>query len=162
MTTETAAERDDAERGFKLIVNDREIRWHKQSISGAALYTLAEIEGDDVIVQAVPGGEDRLIEPDEVIDLSGPAVERFHKTSKPAQTFEIIVNSRPRQVDQSLVTFQQVVQLAFPDMSDPNVVFSMTYNHAASKPHAGNLGAGGTVEVKKRGTIFNVKHTFRS
>ena len=38
----------------------------------------------------------------------------------------------------------------------------MTYRHAASNPHAGELGDGGTVDVKKKGTIFNVTRTVQS
>ena len=40
--------------------------------------------------------------------------------------------------------------------------FSMTYCNAASLPHAGELGEGGSVEVKKQGTIFNVTRTVQS
>ena len=58
---------------------------------------------------------------------------------------------------------EQVVKLAFPDAgTQPNVVYSMTYRNAASKPHAGELGTGGSVEVKKEGTIFNVTPTVQS
>jgi hypothetical protein len=64
-------------------------------------------------------------------------------------------------VTDRVVTFEQIVQLAFPGSHEPDVVFSMTYRHAASKPHAGELGAGGIVEVKK-GTVFNVTRTIRS
>ena len=60
------------------------------------------------------------------------------------------------------VTFEQVVQLAFPGQHEPNVVFSMTYRLAASAPHAGELGAGGSVEVKKKGTVFKVTRTVQS
>ena len=45
-----------------------------------------------------------------------------------------------RAIDDSKMTFEQVVQLAFPGPHEPNVVFSMTYRHAASIPHAGELG----------------------
>jgi hypothetical protein len=84
------------------------------------------------------------------------------KEPKPVPTFEIIVNSRPHVVSTEQVNFEQVVQLAFPgQQQEPNAVFSMTYRHAASKPHAGELGAGGTVEVKK-GTVFNVSKTIKS
>jgi hypothetical protein len=38
----------------------------------------------------------------------------------------------------------------------------MTYRHAASKPHAGELAEGGAVEVKHHGTIFNVTKTVQS
>ena len=54
------------------------------------------------------------------------------------------------------------MQFAFPGQHDPNVVFSMTYRHAASTPHAGELGAGGSVDVKKKGTVFNVTRTVQS
>jgi hypothetical protein len=60
------------------------------------------------------------------------------------------------------VTFEQIVQLAFPGSHEPNVVFSMTFRHAASKPHAGELSAGGVVEVKKKETVFNVTKTIQS
>jgi hypothetical protein len=75
---------------------------------------------------------------------------------------EIIVNSRPREIHGHVATFEQVVQLAFPGgAADQNTVYSMTYRKAASHPHAGELGAGGKVEVKN-GTIFNVTRTVRS
>ncbi len=54
------------------------------------------------------------------------------------------------------------MQLAFPGgAADQNTVYSMTYRQAASHPHAGELGPGGKVDVKK-GTIFNVTRTVRS
>ena len=75
---------------------------------------------------------------------------------------EIIVNSRPREIHGHEASFEQVVQLAFPGCAaDQNTVYSMTYRHAASNPHAGELGPGGKVEVKN-GTIFNVTRTIRS
>jgi hypothetical protein len=75
---------------------------------------------------------------------------------------EIIVNSRPREIEGHVAHFEQVVQLAFPGGSaDQNTVYSMTYRHAASQPYAGELGPGGKVDVKN-GTIFNVTRTVRS
>src|SRR5262249_26028733 len=126
------------------------------------LYKLAEVKPEEAVFLKVPGGEDRLIEPDELVDLAKPGIERFVVGAKPVQTYEIIVNGRPRTVTDKRVTFEQVVELAFPGPHGPNIVFSMTYRHAASKPHAGELGAGGSVEVKKKGTIFNVTKTDKS
>ncbi|RNJ41817.1 hypothetical protein B5V01_21765 [Mesorhizobium erdmanii] len=147
------------DRDFKLTVNDDELRWGKPVISGAVLYGLAKPGDGEGVFLEVPGGEDRLIEPGELIDLAEPGIERFI-TARP--TFEIIVNSRPRRVNARTVTFEQIVQLAFPGQHEPNVVFSMTYRHAASTPHAGELGAGGSVDVKKKGTVFNVTRTVQS
>ena len=81
---------------------------------------------------------------------------------RPTKTYEIIVNSRPRVVEDQQVTFEQIIQLAFPGSHDANVIFSMTYRHAASKPNAGELAAGGTVDVKKKRTVFNVTRTVQS
>ena len=147
------------DRDFKLTLNDDELRWGKPVISGAVLYGLAKPSEGEALFLEVPGGEDRQIEHGELIDLSEPGIERFITARL---TFEIIVNSRPRTVNVRTVTFEQIVQLAFPGQHEPNVVFSMTYRHAASTPHAGELGAGGTVNVKKKGTVFNVTRTVQS
>jgi len=150
------------DRDFKLRLNNDELRWGKPVISGATLYGLARpCEGEAVYLE-VRGGEDRLIEHGELIALTEPGIERFVTARKQPTTFEIIVNSRPRTVDARTVTFEQIVQFAFPGRHEPNVVFSMTYRHAASAPHAGELGAGGSVDVKKKGTVFNVTRTVQS
>lgn len=147
------------DRDFKLTLNDDELRWGKPVISGTVLYGLAKPGDGEGVFLEVPGGEDRLIEPGELIDLTQPGIERFITARK---TFEIIVNSRPRTVNGRTVTFEQIVQLAFPGQHEPNVVFSMTFRHAVSTPHAGELGAGGSVDVKKKGTVFNVTRTVQS
>jgi Multiubiquitin len=147
------------DRDFKLTLNGEELRWGKPAISGAVLYGLAKPGDSQGVFLEVPGGEDRLIERDELVDLTQPGIERF--ITAPI-TFEIVVNARPRTVSARTVTFEQIVQLAFPGHHQPNVVFSMTYRHAASTPHAGELGAGGSVDVKKKGTIFNVTRTVQS
>lgn len=150
------------DRDFKLTLNDHQLEWGKPAIGGAALYVLANIGDNEAVFLEVRGGEDRLIEPADLIDLTAPGIERFITAPRPPKTFEIIVNSRPREVEEKQVTFEQVVQLAFPGPHETNVVFSMTYRHAASTPHAGELGAGGRVEVKKKGTVFNVTRTVQS
>lgn len=152
----------ETDRNYKLTLDDRQLEWGKPAIGGAALYKLSGAGKDDAIFLEVRGGEDRLIEPDDIIDLTKPGVEHFIKAPRPPKTYEIIVNSRPRKVENRHVTFEQVVQLAFPGPHDPNVVFSMTYRHAASTPHAGELAAGGAVDVKKEGTVFNVTRTVQS
>ena len=147
-----------SDRDFRLSLNDHELRWGEPVIAGAALYTLANVPDDQAVYLDTRGGEDRLIEPGDQINLAQPGVERFVTALR---AYEIIVNSRPRTVTGRSVTFEQVVQLAFPGSHEPNVVFSMTYRHAVSKPPAGELGPGGTVEVKN-GTIFNVTRTVQS
>ncbi len=87
-----------------------------------------------------------------------------HGEDRGKQMTEIIVNARERFVPGKTVTFEQIVAIAFPENApSPGqpFVYSMTYRRAASVPHAGELGPGGIVTVKK-GTIFNVTRTVQS
>lgn len=76
---------------------------------------------------------------------------------------EIIVNATAHTVADEVVTFKQLVDLAFPGHpDDPNMVFSVTFENAKSKPHEGTLAHGGSVTVHKKKTIFDVTQTNRS
>lgn len=150
-----------SDRSFRFTLNDREIRWGFPTITGKALYVLAKPSDDQGIFLDVRGGEDRLIEECDTVELGDPGVERFYTAARPPKTFEIIVNGRPRTVTGNVVTFDQIVQLAFPGAHDCNVVFDVTYQKAASQPPAGQLGPGGSVKIKK-GTVFNVTRTVQS
>ena len=150
------------DRTFKLTLNDARIEWGKPVMSGKVLYRLTKLGSDEAVFLEVRGGEDRLIDPEEQIDLTNPGIERFITAKKASPVFEIIVNSRRKTVPDRTVTFKQIVQLAFPGEHAANVVFSMTYRHAASRPHAGELGARGVVKVKQAETVFNVTRTVQS
>jgi hypothetical protein len=152
----------DTDRLYKLTLDESELEWGKPAIKGAYLYKLGGVPKDRAVFLKVQGGEHRLVERGELIDLTAPGIEHFITGPKPVIDFEIIVNARPRIVHEEDVTFEQVVQLAFPGPHGPTIMFSMTYRHAVSKPHAGELGPGGVVEVKKKGTIFNVTKTDKS
>jgi hypothetical protein len=79
-----------------------------------------------------------------------------------AEETEIVVNGRPRKVPGHEVSYAEILEIAFPGPhTDPNLIFSMTYRHAASHPSTGELGPGGTVKVRE-GTVFNVTRTVKS
>ena len=74
----------------------------------------------------------------------------------------VIVNGRKKEAPGRVLTFMQVVALAFdPVPSGPDWVFTVTYRKAARKPHEGTLTEGETVAVRN-GTIFNVTATNKS
>lgn len=149
------------DRDFKFEVNSNEERWGKPVISGQILKQLAKPGPDEAVFLEVRGGTDVLIEPAMLVDLNASGIERFYNAPRPPVEIEIIVNTRPRLVRGPTVTFEQIVELAFAGPHEANVVFSMTYRKAASTPHAGELGAHGSVTIKK-GTIFNVTRTVQS
>ena len=150
------------DRIFKLTLKGHELEWGKPALVGSYLYDLAKVGKDEAVYLEVRGGTDKLIDPGDIIDLTVPGIENFIVGPKPVKNYEITVNARDRILDHQLVTFEEVVRIAFPGVSDPNIRFSMTFRHAESNPHAGDLGPGGAVEVKPKGTIFNVTKTVQS
>lgn len=151
------------DRNFKLMLNERQLIWGQPAIPGKALYALSGIGADHAVFLEVRGGSDCLIEPEDHVDLTQSGVERFITAPRPVKGYVIVVNSRDEQIPDERVTFEQVVQFAFPGAPvESNVRYSMTYRHAASRPHAGELAEGGSVEVKYQGTIFNVTKTVQS
>lgn len=77
--------------------------------------------------------------------------------------YEITINTESFTVDSEIVTYKQIALLAFPELEgDPKAEFSITYEKAHSKPKDGTLSEDSTIEVKKKGTIFDVTPTNRS
>lgn len=83
------------------------------------------------------------------------------KSGPKDKEYEIVVNGTPHTVTDPNVTYEQVVQLAFPGANDPNVTYSVAYRKAHGKGGSGTLVAGRLVKIKK-GTSFNVTPTTRS
>lgn len=77
--------------------------------------------------------------------------------------WEIIVNGDPHAVSQGWVTWDQVVDIAYPgERQQPDKIFRVDYEDARSEPASGPLVEGGSVEVKHRGTDFSVIRSVRS
>ncbi len=73
--------------------------------------------------------------------------------------YKIIINGEETITEQHILTYEAVVQLAFPN-SDPETIYSITFEKA-KQPHAGDLVAGQQVEIK-HGTEFDVTPTGKS
>lgn len=150
------------DRDFKLTVNDSQVSWGKPAISGAALYTLANPGDSEAVFLVIRGGEDRQIEVGEAVDLTVPGVEHFVTAPKRKLKFEIVVNGHEVEVTDTSLSFEKLVTIAYPgEAPAPNIKYSITYRKVASKPHSGELAAGGFVEIKN-GSIFNVGRTIQS
>ena len=76
------------------------------------------------------------------------------------KVFKIIVNGRQKEVTDRKLTYQEVIQLAFPGTTpDPNSVYTIAY----ANPHGkdGTLVEGQEVKIKND-MVFNVTQTNRS
>ena len=77
--------------------------------------------------------------------------------------YTIVVDGQPKDVPSNKVTYEQVVDLAYPGQgADPQYTFTVTFRHAEEAKHDGTLLPGKTVTVKKEGTVFNVTRTTKS
>jgi hypothetical protein len=75
------------------------------------------------------------------------------------ETVTIIVNTRPREWDEKKITFEQVVELAYPGQPyDPQ---GTTVEYSRGHGPDQSLRPGGSVEVKE-GMIFDVQLALRS
>ncbi|RYD50560.1 MAG: hypothetical protein EOP52_13895 [Sphingobacteriales bacterium] len=149
------------DRTFKFTIDDKQMEWGKPIISGQELHKLAKPAEGYAVFLEVRGGEDRLIEREDLIDLNEPGIEHFITAPKPEKEFVIVINGRRYTIDYKTISFEQVLALAGM-IPNPEIIYLMTFTHAASKPHKGTLTEGNAVKVKQEGTVFNVTATVRS
>lgn len=91
-----------------------------------------------------------------------PAQPHDGEASGHSDTITVIVNGRLREVDHTLLTFDEVVRLAFdPVPTGPNVLLTVSFRNAADEKK-GTLIEGQSVVVKEHGTVFNVTATDKS
>ncbi len=68
------------------------------------------------------------------------------------EQFVVIVNGQQHPVESQIVSYEEIVKIAYPTPPSPDARYTVTYRNAP----------GQSVEVKKEGTIFDVKATGRS
>jgi hypothetical protein len=93
--------------------------------------------------------------------VSGSAASATDVATKKDKDCTVIVNGEARIVEDEDVSYDEVAKLAYPTPPFADTMFTVTYRNA-KKPKEGTLVDGQSVEVKKDGTIFNVKATDRS
>ncbi len=85
----------------------------------------------------------------------------LHEDRTDVKDFQIVVNAQMASVKSEVVTYEQVVAIAFPHPPSPDATFSVTFRKAKHR-EKGSLVAGGSVEIKRKGTTFDVAHTGKS
>lgn len=149
-----------SDRSFRIQLNDRSYDWGAPRISGTTLKRLAgrDIQDHDVWL-VVAGGTDRLIGDRELASLTGPDVERFLTARV---SVRIIVNARERRVDHRVVSYWEIVTLAFPDaVPSENILYSVTFSRGPAEKPEGSLVEGQSVHITD-GMAFSVTPTDRS
>jgi len=130
--------------------------------TGVALYRLGKVREGYELYKEVGGNHEDEPVPDDHAPVHLKEDEHFHSAERHVKKFTIVVNGEQKVVDHRVLTFDEVVKLAFPNPptgTDP--VFSVTYKKTASEPHQGTIVEGGKVKIKN-GSIFDVTSTSRS
>jgi hypothetical protein len=81
-------------------------------------------------------------------------------TSEPAggasrTEYAIVINGELAIVPHQIVSYTEVVAIAYPVPPTPQTLFTVSFEHG-KEPREGMLVAGQTVEVKTEGTTFDV------
>ena len=87
--------------------------------------------------------------------MSDVALARVHD-----KDYRIIVNATPQTVESDIISYEEVVLLAYPTPA-AETIYSVVYDKAKKPPHEGELLPERTVEIKE-GTEFDVTPTGRS
>lgn len=78
------------------------------------------------------------------------------------KTFSIIVNARPKEWGEKVISYKEVVELAYDTSPDnPDITYTITYSKGPESNREGSLVKGKSVKVKD-GMIFNVTRTDKS
>ncbi len=113
-------------------------------------------DGDGLWLDIVDAHDDPIAH-DELVVIEDAM--RFFSRS---MSFKVIVNGRPRTVEQRQLTFEQIVALAFPgEQVMPDTIHTITYTHAVAPKLTGSLHPGETLTIKN-GTILSVTATVKS
>jgi hypothetical protein len=149
-----------SDRSFRCFLDELAFDWGASHISGATVKRLADKSNKDIDLWLdAAGGSDRLISDQEMVDLSMPGSERFITRSI---HIAIKVNSRDRHVDRRLLTYWEVVKLAYPEaVPSEQIIYSIDYASGPSQNPSGTLVEGQSIFVKE-GMKFYVTPTDKS
>ncbi len=80
------------------------------------------------------------------------------------KTATVIVNGTPKEVSAKELTFEQVVELAFPNnpWGNPNTIYTVAYRRGEGNKPQGSMVQGGEPVKVKDGMIFDVTPTDKS
>ncbi len=149
-------------RVLELTINGKRYEWNQQYITGAEIRRLGHISSDEDIFLAIKKPwEDELITDDKQVNLARPEIEHFFSKDK-YHKIMLIVNGRPKNWEERVITFEQIVVLAFGNYDqNPNKVYTVTYDRGPHENPEGTMVKGDKVFTKDK-MIFNVTCTDKS
>jgi len=146
---------------FKFFINGKPFEWYKQFISAEELRKLGTIDPEhEVYTESGPYATFPLSNKDR-INLVEPSRDRFVSKKRESE-LNIIVNGRIKPWRNDIISFDQVVILAF-GMVDQSLTraYTATYSRGTEPKPEGIIVKGNEIRVKDK-MIFNVTATDKS
>ena len=115
---------------------------------------------EELVLEDVGDEPDRLLKDDEEIRIE--SVPHFYSATHP-RDYTIIVNAEPKIVHERELTFEKIVEIAYPNPKPGlEVRYTVTYKRAVAPKPQGKLTVGHSVVIRKHGTFFDVVRTYKS
>ncbi len=147
-------------KDFMFFVDQKKLVTEEQFLTGKKIKELANIPSDKELFLVVPAFQDELIDDEKVVNFARPGVERFITRPKGCQ--EIIVNGQLKHYPQEMISYDDVVKIAFPKViGNGEVGFTVTYSDGPEQNVEGIMVRGKSVFVKHL-MKFNVTATHKS
>ena len=91
-----------------------------------------------------------------------PGDDKKEPEQQPHKEVTIIVNGQRKPVETEEISYERIVEIAFPDSpKGPNIFFTVAYRDGHPRQPEGLLAAGDSVKVNE-GMVFNVTRTDKS
>lgn len=150
----------ETDRVFTFTVDERGWEWGAPEIEEEEIRRIAGIADDHELF--LDSDHDRAIPRGGSVRLSGGGVEHVRSRLIAPRSVRIIVNGRERRVEAGIISFEQLVAIAFPEPpTGQQVLFTVSYRKGPNERPEGSLLPGQTVHVRN-GMIFNVTATDKS
>lgn len=115
---------------------------------------------DGLVLEDVGDEPDQPLSDDDQVVIED--VPHFYSASH-QRDYHIIVNGDPVTVHQRELSFEHLVDIAYPNPKPgQDVRYTITYKRAVKPKHQGSLLPGQSVTIRKDGTVFNVFRTYKS
>lgn len=149
-------------KDYKFFVNKVKLTSASQFITGLQIKEMAHVPTAHELYLKVSGNQDKLISDEATVNLELPGVEHFY-TKEPESGIVLIINGTPCPYGDKKVTFEQIVQMAFPNKptTGDNVGFTVTYSKGPEQNVNGVMSPSSSVFVKNQ-MQFNVTATHKS
>jgi hypothetical protein len=138
---------------------DRKSHQSPNPTSGSALYALGNVAPHRELFREVgDDGEDEPVPRD-----GGEILLREDEHFYSEKEIILIVNAQKKPWSETMISYEQVTHLAFPEPPPPGVIITYTveYERGPHKNPEGSLTVGKSVKVKN-GMVFGVTETGRS